>query len=135
MAKLFRRWGLCTRGQGLIEYAFILALVAAGLTSVLLVLRNSAENTYNGVGNRLGQVVGCAGPSGCTSGSGGQTSGGATGANGGGNGNGNNGNGNGNGGGTGSNGGGNGNGNNGNGNGNGGGNGSSSGGNGQGRGA
>ena len=132
MANWLRRWGLCTRGQGLIEYAFILALVAGGLASVLLLLRNSAENTYNGVGNTLGQVVGCAYTSGCTStGGGGPTSAGATG---GGNGNGNNGDGNGNGGGNGSNGGGNGNGNNGNGNGNGGGNGSNSGGNGNGHG-
>src|SRR2546422_10686258 len=64
MAKWLRRWGLCTRGQGLIEYAFILALVVGGLVSVLLLLRTSAENTYNGVGNNLSQVA-CDGTAGC----------------------------------------------------------------------
>jgi len=114
MVKWLRRWGLCARGQGLIEYAFLLALVAGGLVSVLLLLRNSAENTYNGVGNNLGQAVGCevtatcgAGQSGSGVWTGGSTSGGGNG-----NGNGNNGNGNGNGGGNGSNGQGGGNGNN-----------------------
>jgi Flp pilus assembly pilin Flp len=113
MAKWLRRWGLCVRGQGLIEYALILSLIAVGLVSVLLLLRNSAENTYNGVGNNLGQVVVCDGSASCTAGqgvdtgSGGSTGGGngnGNGHDGGGNGNGNNGNGNGNGGGNGSNG-------------------------------
>lgn len=119
MAKWLRRWGLCTRGQGLIEYAFLLALVAGGLVSVLLLLRNSAENTYNGVGDNLGQAVGCEVTGTCGvegSGSGvstsGSTSGGGNGHGHHGNGNGNNGNGNGNGGGNGSNGQGGGNGNN-----------------------
>ena len=104
MAKWLRRWGLCARGQGLIEYAFILALVAGGLVSVLLLLRTSAENTYNGVGNNLSQVV-CDGTAGCVATeTGGTSTGGSTSSGGNGNGNGNKGNGNGNGGGNGSNG-------------------------------
>jgi Flp pilus assembly pilin Flp len=113
MANWLRRWSLCTRGQGLIEYAFLLGLVAGGLVSVLLLLRTSTADTYNGVGNNLSQVVagstagvGAADESGssdATAGTGGTTAGGH-GHHGGGNGQGNNGNGNGNGGGNGSNG-------------------------------
>jgi pilus assembly protein Flp/PilA len=34
-------------GQGLVEYALIIALVAVGLIAILLVLRNSIGNTFN----------------------------------------------------------------------------------------
>ena len=34
-------------GQGLVEYALIIALVAVGLIAILLVLRNSIGNVFN----------------------------------------------------------------------------------------
>jgi pilus assembly protein Flp/PilA len=34
-------------GQGLVEYALIIALVAVGLIAILLVLRNSVGNVNN----------------------------------------------------------------------------------------
>jgi pilus assembly protein Flp/PilA len=38
-------------GQGLVEYALIIALVAVGLIAILLVLRNSIGNVfYNAAG-------------------------------------------------------------------------------------
>jgi Flp pilus assembly pilin Flp len=122
-------------GQGLVEYALIVALIGVGLAAILVTLRNSVGNSFDSTSNRVDEVGSCgyAASGGCAagelpgggdgdggSGPGGNDGNGADGGNGGGNGNGNNGNGNGNGGGNGSNGGGNGNGNNGNGNGNGG---------------
>lgn len=129
MRKTLRGWVLCARGQGLIEYALILALVAVSLVSVLLLLRNSTGTAYSGVQTHLDQAVACDGSPACVAGqtggtesgdnsgggtvsgpsnggqSGGSPSGGnGNGNNGKGNGKGNNGNGNGNGGGNGSNG-------------------------------
>ncbi|HUR95470.1 MAG TPA: hypothetical protein VMY76_12845 [Gemmatimonadales bacterium] len=139
LPKWFRRFGFSECGQGLVEYSLIVAAVSVGLIAVLLVLRNSTGNVYNGAQTGVDQAIACSqgssaacaavgGSSGTGGGStgGGSTGGGSNGGgnNGGGNGQGNNGNGNGKGGGNGSNGGGNGQGNNGNGNGNGGGNGS-----------
>ena len=34
-------------GQGLVEYALIIALVAVGLIAILLILRNSIGNVFN----------------------------------------------------------------------------------------
>jgi pilus assembly protein Flp/PilA len=34
-------------GQGLVEYALIIALIAVGLIAILLVLRNSIGNVFN----------------------------------------------------------------------------------------
>jgi Flp pilus assembly pilin Flp len=79
MTKWLRRWRLCTRGQGVIEYAFILCFVALGLVLVLLLLRKSTENRYSGVRSNLDQAVGCEGSPGCSSGLGAETgSGGST---------------------------------------------------------
>jgi hypothetical protein len=122
------------RGQGLVEYAFAIALVGVGLTVALVNLRNSIGNTLNTTGNRVAQVAACpysgTGPE-CAASDDGSGDGGGDGRGGGGSGdgggNGNRGgntggNGNGNGGGN-----GNGNGNSGNGSGNGGGNGNGNG--------
>ena len=68
MAKWLRRWGMCTRGQGLIEYSLILCLIALSLISVLLLLRNSTGTTYTGVRGNLDQVVACDGSASCASG-------------------------------------------------------------------
>jgi pilus assembly protein Flp/PilA len=41
------------RGQGLVEYALIIALVAVGLIAILLVLRNSVGNVFNNAATTL----------------------------------------------------------------------------------
>ena len=41
------------RGQGLVEYALIIALVAVGLIAILLVLRNSIGNVFNNAATQL----------------------------------------------------------------------------------
>ena len=40
-------------GQGLVEYALIIALVAVGLIAILLVLRNSIGNVFNNAAKQL----------------------------------------------------------------------------------
>ena len=45
-------------GQGLIEYALIIALVAIGLIAILTLLRNSIGNVFNESANRLNAVPG-----------------------------------------------------------------------------
>jgi pilus assembly protein Flp/PilA len=40
-------------GQGLVEYAMIIALVGVGLIGILLVLRNSIGNVFNNVATQL----------------------------------------------------------------------------------
>jgi pilus assembly protein Flp/PilA len=40
-------------GQGLVEYALIIALVAVGLIAILLVLRNSIGNVFNNTAEQL----------------------------------------------------------------------------------
>jgi pilus assembly protein Flp/PilA len=40
-------------GQGLVEYALIIALVAIGLIAILLVLRNSIGDVFNNAGEAL----------------------------------------------------------------------------------
>ena len=40
-------------GQGLVEYALIIALVAVGLIAVLLVLRNSIGNVFKNAASQL----------------------------------------------------------------------------------
>jgi len=40
-------------GQGLVEYALIIALVAVGLIAILLVLRNSIGNVFNNAAEQL----------------------------------------------------------------------------------
>ena len=41
------------RGQGLVEYALIIALVAVGLIAILLVLRNSVGNVFRNAATQL----------------------------------------------------------------------------------
>jgi pilus assembly protein Flp/PilA len=40
-------------GQGLVEYALIIALVAVGLIAVLLILRNSIGDVFNNASEAL----------------------------------------------------------------------------------
>lgn len=40
-------------GQGLVEYALIIALVAIGLIAILLILRNSIGDVFNNAGEAL----------------------------------------------------------------------------------
>jgi len=40
-------------GQGLVEYALIIALIAVGLIAILLVLRNSIGNVFNNAATQL----------------------------------------------------------------------------------
>jgi pilus assembly protein Flp/PilA len=40
-------------GQGLVEYALIIALVAVGLIAVLLILRNSIGDVFNNAAEAL----------------------------------------------------------------------------------
>ena len=40
-------------GQGLVEYALIIALVAVGLIAILLVLRNSIGDVFNNAAEAL----------------------------------------------------------------------------------
>jgi pilus assembly protein Flp/PilA len=40
-------------GQGLVEYALIIALVAVGLIAILLILRNSIGNVFNNAATQL----------------------------------------------------------------------------------
>ncbi len=74
-------------GQGLVEYAVILALTSLGMVLALLLLRNTIGNSVQGTGHKLEAAVPSAGAPAAI-----------TGSNGGGNGNGNSGNGKGNGG-------------------------------------
>ncbi len=43
-------------GQGLVEYALIIALVAIGLIAILTLLRNSVGNVFNRIRNTLNTV-------------------------------------------------------------------------------
>ena len=47
MKSLWQAFWSDESGQGLVEYALIIALVAVGLIAILLVLRNSIGNTFN----------------------------------------------------------------------------------------
>lgn len=78
------------QGQGLVEYALVLALVAIGLMAVLVALRNGIGNSYNTTANRIDEATGCsyADGTGCPAGEGGGSPGGGQ-ETGGGNGNGN----------------------------------------------
>ena len=40
-------------GQGLVEYALIIALVAVGLIAILLILRNSIGDVFNNASEAL----------------------------------------------------------------------------------
>lgn len=106
LRKWCRRFRFSESGQGLVEYSVILGVLSVGLIAVLLVLRNSTGNVYNGAWSSVDQAIACSNGTSTACGSAGTGTGGGSGQgnNGGGNGKGNNGNGNGNGGGNGSNG-------------------------------
>ena len=106
------------RGQSLVEYALLLALLCIGVTAVLAGMGTHIRNTF-GHGNDTLASADVGGTCGTGNGNGGTGNGNGNGNGGTGNGNGNGGTGNGNGNGNGGNGNGNGNGNGGNGNGNG----------------
>jgi pilus assembly protein Flp/PilA len=44
-------------GQGLVEYALIIALVAVGLIAILLVLRNSIGNVFKNAASQLNNAT------------------------------------------------------------------------------
>jgi pilus assembly protein Flp/PilA len=52
-ARITRRMWAEDAGQGLVEYALIIALVAVGLIAILLVLRNSIGNVFNNAATQL----------------------------------------------------------------------------------
>jgi len=49
-------------GQGLVEYALIIALIAVGLIAILLVLRNSIGNVFNNAAAQLNNAPATAYP-------------------------------------------------------------------------
>ena len=53
MQSLWRTFWSDESGQGLVEYALIIALVAVGLIAILLVLRNSIGNVFNNAAVQL----------------------------------------------------------------------------------
>ena len=53
MKSLWQAFWSDESGQGLVEYALIIALVAVGLIAILLVLRNSIGNVFNNAATQL----------------------------------------------------------------------------------
>jgi pilus assembly protein Flp/PilA len=53
MESLWQAFWSDETGQGLVEYALIIALVAVGLIAILLVLRNSIGNVFNNAATQL----------------------------------------------------------------------------------
>src|SRR6188768_2309481 len=53
MKSLWQTFWTDESGQGLVEYALIIALVAVGLIAILLVLRNSIGNVFNNAAEQL----------------------------------------------------------------------------------
>jgi pilus assembly protein Flp/PilA len=60
MSALARQFMSDESGQGLVEYALIIALVAIGLIVILTLLRNSIGNVFNETRNRLDNAPGAA---------------------------------------------------------------------------
>ena len=58
MSALWHRFMSDRSGQGLVEYALIIALVAIGLIVILTLLRNSIGNVFNSTKNTLDQSPG-----------------------------------------------------------------------------
>ncbi len=58
MSALWHRFASDDSGQGLVEYALIIALVAIGLIVILTLLRNSIGNVFNSTRNTLDQSPG-----------------------------------------------------------------------------
>jgi pilus assembly protein Flp/PilA len=53
MKSLWQTFWSDESGQGLVEYALIIALVAVGLIAILLVLRNSIGDVFNNAAGTL----------------------------------------------------------------------------------
>jgi pilus assembly protein Flp/PilA len=53
MQSLLRTFWSEDSGQGLVEYALIIALVGVGLIAILLVLRNSIGDVFNNAATQL----------------------------------------------------------------------------------
>ena len=53
MKSLWQAFWSDESGQGLVEYALIIALVAVGLIAILLVMRNSIGNVFNNAATQL----------------------------------------------------------------------------------
>jgi pilus assembly protein Flp/PilA len=58
MSALWHQFASDESGQGLVEYALIIALVAVGLIVILTLLRNSVGNVFNDTRNRLNNAPG-----------------------------------------------------------------------------
>lgn len=58
MSALARQFMSDDSGQGLVEYALIIALVAIGLIVILTLLRNSIGNVFNTTRNTLNTTPG-----------------------------------------------------------------------------
>jgi pilus assembly protein Flp/PilA len=58
MQALWRTFAKDESGQGLVEYALIIALVAVGLVAILLVLRNSVGRVFNNAATTLNAAPG-----------------------------------------------------------------------------
>ena len=58
MSALVRQFMSDESGQGLVEYALIIALVAIGLIVILTLLRNSIGNVFNVTRNTLDATPG-----------------------------------------------------------------------------
>jgi pilus assembly protein Flp/PilA len=53
MPSLWQAFWSDDTGQGLVEYALIIALVAVGLIAILLILRNSIGDVFNNASEAL----------------------------------------------------------------------------------
>ncbi len=62
MRSLWRAFWSDESGQGLVEYALIIALVAVGLIAILLVLRNSIGDVFNNAAATLNNAPASAYP-------------------------------------------------------------------------
>jgi pilus assembly protein Flp/PilA len=58
MTALLRGFAADESGQGLVEYALIIALVAIGLIAILTLFRNAIGNVFNSTRNTLNNAPG-----------------------------------------------------------------------------
>jgi pilus assembly protein Flp/PilA len=58
MTALWEGFAVDESGQGLVEYALIIALVAIGLIAILTLLRNGIGNVFNSARNTLENAPG-----------------------------------------------------------------------------
>jgi len=53
MKKLFRKFVQETEGQDLIEYALLASVIALGVTSAMLFLRNQLNSEFSSIGSSI----------------------------------------------------------------------------------